>query len=350
MERVHVMASQEYDVVIGRGLLDTCAQEIRQVTRATRYCVVTDTNVRDRYANRVVTALEKAGLPVCLYTFPAGEQSKNLATYGEILEYLAESRLTRSDCVVALGGGVTGDMAGFAAATYQRGIDYIQMPTTFLAASDSSVGGKTAVDLGAGKNLVGAFWQPRLVLCDCDTFDTLPEVVFSDGVAETLKHGLIADADFYHLLMEENIYAHMEQVVARNVEIKATVVGEDEFERGKRKLLNFGHTLGHAIEKCSCYTVPHGQAVAAGMVLVTRAAERLGYSPKGTLDTVIAGNRKYGLPVDCPYTAAELYAAATGDKKRSGGEIDVVVLEEIGKARTVRLSMDGLREFVEAAL
>ena len=350
MERVYVKASQPYEVVIGRGLLDSCGEAVRKATRATRCCLVTDTNVRDRYAHRVVSALEQAGLPVCLYAFPAGEQSKNLATYGKILEFLAESRLTRSDCVVALGGGVTGDMAGFAAATYQRGIDYIQMPTTFLAASDSSVGGKTAVDLGAGKNLAGAFWQPRLVLCDCDTFDTLPPAVFSDGVAETLKHGLIADAAFYRLLMEEDIRARMERVVARNVEIKATVVGEDEFERGKRKLLNFGHTLGHAIEKCSGYTVPHGQAVAAGMVLVTRAAERLGYSPEGTLDTVIAGNRKYGLPVDCPYTAAQLYDAATGDKKRSGGEIDVVVLEAVGRARTVRLTMEGLQAFVEAAL
>ena len=241
-------------------------------------------------------------------------------------------------------------MAGFAAATYQRGVDYIQIPTTFLAASDSSVGGKTAVDLEAGKNLVGAFHQPKLVLCDTETFRTLPPETFADGVAETVKHGLIADRDFFNSLMAGRMDTDINGVVRRNVEIKASVVGEDEFERGKRKLLNFGHTLGHAIEKLSGFTITHGHAVAIGMVLACRAAERLGYSPAGTLATVLDACRRFRLPTECPYTASELYAAATGDKKRDGGSIDVVVLEETGRARTVRLDMGGLRAFVEAAL
>ena len=350
METVHVTASRDYDVHIGSGLLDTCGAQIAAVTASRRCALVTDSTVAPLYAERVETSLRAAGMEVYRYVFPAGEQNKNLATYGDILEFLAKRRLTRADFVVALGGGVTGDMAGFAAATYQRGIDYIQMPTTFLAASDSSVGGKTAVDLPAGKNLVGAFWPPRLVLCDCDTFQTLPEDTFADGVAETLKHGLIADAAFFDSLMKQPIREHLPAVVRRNVEIKAAVVAEDEYESGKRKLLNFGHTLGHAIEKCSGYAVPHGHAVAMGMVLATRAAERLGYSPKGTLETVLAGNKRYGLPTGCSYTAAELYEAATGDKKRRGGTIDVVVLEEIGHARTVPLDMEGLRAFVEVAL
>lgn len=350
METVLVNASSAYPVHIGEGLLDRCGGMIAAATKSRRCAVVTDSTVGPLYAGRVLASLEEAGFTPLLYTFPAGEQNKNLAVYGGILEFFAQSRLTRSDCVIALGGGVAGDMAGFAAATYQRGVDYIQMPTTFLAASDSSVGGKTAVDLEAGKNLAGAFWQPKMVLCDTDTFRTLPTDTFADGAAETVKHALIKDKNFLNFLMTEDIHQSIEQVVRRNVEIKAAVVGEDEFERGSRKLLNFGHTLGHAIEKCSGYGVTHGHAVAMGMVLATRAAERLGYSPAGTLDAVLTANERFGLPVHCPYCADELYSAATGDKKRDGGSIDVVVLEEPGRAKTVRLDMDGLRAFTEAAL
>ena len=302
------------------------------------------------YGGRVQDSLKRAGFDFHAYTFPAGEQNKNLDTYRKILEFFALNRLTRSDFVIALGGGVAGDMAGFAAATYQRGVDYIQLPTTFLAASDSSVGGKTAVDLEAGKNLVGAFHQPKLVLCDTETFRTLTPETFADGVAETVKHGLIADRDFFNSLMAGRMDTDINGVVRRNVEIKASVVGEDEFERGKRKLLNFGHTLGHAIEKLSGFTVTHGHAVAIGMVLACRAAERLGHSPAGTLETVLDACRRFRLPTECPYSAQALYDAATGDKKRDGGSIDVVVLEETGRAKTVRLDMEGLRAFVEAAL
>ena len=348
METVRVKASRDYNVHIGSGLLDSCGTLISEVVRAHRCALVTDSNVEGLYAERVVNSLEAAGLSVCVYAFPAGEKSKNLTTYGKILEFLASQRLTRSDCVIALGGGVTGDMAGFAAATYQRGVDLVQLPTTLLAASDSSVGGKTAVDLDAGKNLVGAFWPPRIVVCDCDTFDTLSPETVRDGVAETLKHGLIADAEFFHKLLDSDVSP--EQMVRRNVEIKAAVVGEDEFERGKRKILNFGHTLGHAVEKCSGYAVSHGHAVAIGMVLASRAAERLGYSPKGILEAVLSANEKYGLPSACAYNAQQLFDAAAGDKKRDGGSMDLVVLENIGRAKTVRVDMNGLRDFVEAAL
>lgn len=348
METVRVKASRDYNVHIGNGLLDSCGALISEVIGARRCALVTDSNVEKLYAERVVNSLEAAGFSVCVYAFPAGEKNKNLSTYGEILEFLASRRLTRSDCVIALGGGVTGDMAGFAAATYQRGVDLVQLPTTLLAASDSSVGGKTAVDLSAGKNLVGAFWPPRLVVCDCGTFDTLSPETVRDGVAETLKHGLIADAEFFQRLIDGDVSPV--QMVRRNVEIKAAVVGEDEFERGKRKILNFGHTLGHAVEKCSGYAVSHGHAVAIGMVLASRAAERLGYSPKGILEAVLSANEKYGLPSACAYNAQQLFDAAAGDKKRDGGSIDLVVLEKIGKAKTVRVDMKELRDFVEAAL
>lgn len=348
MRTVTVNASTAYPVHIGGGLLEKCGELIAETTKSRTCALFTDTTVEKLYAAAVCRSLQDAGFKVCLHAFPAGEQNKNIATYAGMLEFLAENKLTRSDIAVTLGGGVVGDMGGFAAATYQRGIDFIQIPTTFLAAADSSVGGKTAVNLTAGKNLAGAFHQPKMVICDTDTFKSLPADTFADGMAETLKHGLIADAGFFRALLDGK--PDPEEMVCRDVEIKAAVVGEDEFERGRRKLLNFGHTLGHAIEKCSGYTVPHGHAVAAGMVLATRAAERLGHSPAGTLEQVLEANRKYDLPTACPYTSAELYAAATSDKKRDRGNIDVVVLEEIGKARTVRLDMEGLRAFVEAAL
>ena len=311
MQTVTVSASSAYPVYIGGGLLERAGELIAASTQSRTCAVVTDSKVGPLYAAQVCRSLQDVGFTVRLHAFPAGERNKNLGTYGAILEFLAENKLTRSDFLVALGGGVVGDMAGFAAATYQRGIGYIQMPTTFLAASDSSVGGKTAIDLAAGKNLAGAFYQS---------------------------------------LMDGDIRAQIDDVVRRNVEIKASVVGEDEFERGRRKLLNFGHTLGHAIEKCSGYAVTHGHAVAAGMALASRAAERLGYSPAGTLEAVLAANKRFGLPSGCPYAAGELYAAATSDKKRSGSGIDVVVLEQVGQAKTVRLDMEGLRAFTEAAL
>ena len=350
MQTIEVNASSTYPVHIGRGLLDCCGELISAVVKGKKCALVTDSTVVNLYADRVLLSLEKAGIEARLCVFPAGEQSKNLTTYAALVEQFSAMGLTRSDFVVALGGGVTGDMAGFAAATWQRGVAYIQMPTTFLAASDSSVGGKTAVDLPAGKNLVGAFHQPKMVICDTDTFDTLPEAVFADGVAETVKHGLIADADFFRLLMEEDIREHIDAVVGRNIAIKAAVVGEDEFERGKRKLLNFGHTLGHAVEKRSDFSITHGHAVAIGMVLASRAAEKLGFSPPGTLDTVLACNQRFGLPTACPYSAEEIYTAAISDKKRQGGSIDVVVLSRVGQARTQRLTMEELRTFVEAAL
>lgn len=350
MQTVMVNASSAYPVHIGHGLLENSGELIAEATKSRTCAVVTDSTVEKLFAAQVCRSLQNAGFKVYLHAFPAGEQSKNISVYGEILEFLAENKLTRSDFVVTLGGGVVGDMGGFAAATYQRGIDFIQVPTTFLAAADSSVGGKTAVDLKSGKNLAGAFHQPKMVICDTDTFHSLPADTFADGMAETIKHGFIADRDFYNFLMAEDVRARIDDVVRRDVEIKASVVNEDEFEHGRRKLLNFGHTLGHAIEKISGFTISHGHAVGIGMVLAARAGERMDLSPDGTLNAVLAANKKYGLPVECPYTASEIYAAATSDKKRDGGSIDVVVLEKIGKAKTVRLDMDGLLHFTECAL
>ena len=346
MNTVLIQTSQPYAVHIGAGLIAHSGDLTAAVTAA-RHCVlVTDSNIAPLYAQKVTISLESAGFTVHLYKLPAGEEHKTLATVAQLLSFFAQSGLTRTDFAVALGGGVVGDMTGFACAVYQRGIDFIQMPTTLLAACDASVGGKTAVDLPEGKNLAGAFHQPRLVICDADTFSTLPPRVYAEGMAEVIKHALIADQDLLHTLDTISI----DDLVRRNVEIKASFVCGDEHEHGQRKLLNFGHTLGHAVERCSHYTIPHGEAVAVGMALICRAAEKLCHSPKGTTDTVCSLLRRYSLPCHCPFTAEEIFHAATADKKRSGDSIDIVILEEIGRAKTLRLTLDQLREFTEAAL
>lgn len=348
MYTVPISVCPPYYVHIGAGILTHCGDLTAAVTTSRRCALVSDSNVAPLYAQAVTTSLQNAGFTVHSYVLPAGEQHKTLPVLSELLSFFAQIGLTRTDLALALGGGVVGDLTGFACAVYQRGIDFIQLPTTLLAACDASVGGKTAVDLPEGKNLAGAFHQPRLVICDTDTFRTLPAPVFSEGMAEVIKHALIADRGLLDKLLNETLPT--DELVRRNVKIKAGFVCEDEREHGKRKLLNFGHTLGHAVEQCSNYTIPHGEAVAIGMVLVCRAAERLGYSPEGTLNTVLSLLRRCSLPTECPYTAAELFHAATADKKRSGDSIDIIILKELGHAEPLRLTLPQLREFTEAAL
>ncbi|MBR2894908.1 MAG: 3-dehydroquinate synthase [Oscillospiraceae bacterium] len=349
MHTISIQTSHPYYAHVGSDLLPHCGELITAITDARVCALITDTHVAPLYAQSVCTSLRNAGFTVHIYTIPAGEAQKTLSSCAKILSFFAQIELTRTDFVIALGGGVIGDIAGFCAAIYQRGIDFIQIPTTLLAACDASVGGKTAVDLPEGKNLAGAFHQPRLVICDTDTFQTLPQKVFSDGTAEIIKHALIADASLFHDLLEQDIQKDMERIVYRNIAIKAAVVAADEREHGQRKLLNFGHTLGHAIEKCSGFQMPHGSAVAIGMVLVTRAAQRLGYTPPDTLDKIFPLLHRFGLPCDCPYHTNALYTAAIADKKRTGNSMDLVILNQIGNAGTVRLSLDEFRAFVEAA-
>ncbi len=348
MYTVPISVSPPYSVHIGAGLLTRCGELTATVTASRRCALVSDSTVAPLYAQAVTTALQNAGFTVHSYVLPAGEQHKTLPVLSKLLSFFAQIELTRADLAFALGGGVVGDMTGFACAVYQRGIDFIQLPTTLLAACDASVGGKTAVDLPEGKNLAGAFHQPRLVICDTDTFRSLPAPIFSEGMAEVIKHALIADRDLLGKLLLDDL--PIGELVQRNVEIKACFVSGDEREHGKRKLLNFGHTLGHAVERCSNYSIPHGEAVAIGMTLISRAAERLGYSPRGTLDTVLSLLRLYSLPCECPYTADELFRAATADKKRSGDSIDIIILKNLGHAEALRLTLTRLREFTEAAL
>ena len=347
MTTIHVAASREYDIEIGRGLLDQAGAHIAQVTGAGRTAaVISDTNVLPLYGQRLCSSLERAGFRVISWAFPAGEASKNLTTYGQLLHFLGENHMTRSDIIVALGGGVTGDMAGFAAATYQRGIPFIQVPTTLLAAVDSSVGGKTAIDLNTGKNQAGCFYQPWLVLCDPDTLTTLPEREYRCGYGEIIKYSVLFDANFFEELWNTPVKDQVEHVISTCVTLKRMAVMEDEFDTGARRKLNLGHSFGHAVEACSDFSIPHGCAVAIGMAIITRAAVKRGICTQEVLDRLLAILDKYDLPTQTDYPLEALYRAALSDKKISGGKMHLIVPEAIGRCRIESIPEAEIRDWM----
>ena len=331
MTTVRVKASREYDVFIGRGL--TLAEDGGAGRPGRRIALVSDSNVMELYGGAAKAKLEAAGYKVTPYVFPAGEASKNMGELARLLEFLAEEHFTRTDRIAALGGGVTGDLAGFAAATYLRGIEFIQIPTTVLAAVDSSVGGKTAVDLKAGKNLAGAFWQPSAVFCDIDAFSTLSPEIFADGMAEAIKYGVIRDRGLFERFEKGIAPEEYEDIIARCVSIKRDIVEEDERDTGVRQLLNFGHTFAHGIEKCSGFRVTHGHAVAIGMVLASRLAENSGFAKEPVSMRLRGALEAFGLPTSTDIPLAELIGAAASDKKRSGDTITLILPENIGCCR-----------------
>ena len=348
MERVKIKASKEYEVLVGSGCFQNAGNLIKSVYPKGKITVVTDDKVGGLYGEKLCKSLKESGFSdVFMFSFPNGEMSKNSKTLIEITEFLAEKNLTRSDMLIALGGGVVGDITGFAASIYLRGIKFIQIPTTFLAAIDSSVGGKTAVNLSAGKNLIGAFYQPELVICDPDLFETLEDKYFDDGVAEAIKYGAIMDSDLFEAFEKENMKENLEKIIVRCVELKNKVVSEDEFDTGIRQLLNFGHTIGHSIEKCSKFEITHGHAVAIGMAVITKGSNALGITPKkdaGRLESLI---KKYGLPTECEFTDDELYAPAVSDKKRTFNDITVIVMEKIGKCVLHKIPVENLKELIK---
>ena len=348
MKTVSVAASRQYDILIGSGLLTGIGQLVTNIGNASRICIVSDTNVWPIYGETVTSRLTDAGFECCSFVFPAGEAHKNTSTYLELLNCLAAHGLSRSDLIIALGGGVVGDLAGFAAATYLRGIRYIQIPTTLLAAVDSSVGGKTAIDLPSGKNLAGCFWQPCLVICDTDCLNTLPEDIFRDGCAEVIKYAILFDSELFAHLQQYGLQFDREWVIGRCIEWKRDVVSRDEFDTGERMLLNFGHTLGHAVESVSNYQISHGKAVAIGMAMICRTAEHLGICCSETSDQILAILNQFGLPCSVAYTIDELLAAACSDKKRSGGLINLIVPQAIGNCLIRPTPIFEFRSFIEA--
>ena len=350
IKTVQVHTVPAYEVSIGGGLLHTCGQRLAQVLASCHVAVITDSTVASFYLDTVCKSLRGAGFAVSSHVFPAGEANKTVDTLADILEFMAERRLTRTDCVVALGGGVTGDMAGFAAAVYLRGIRYVQMPTTLLSAVDSSVGGKTAIDLKAGKNLAGAFLQPAAVLCDTDCLASLPADVFADGAAEAIKTGVLCDEALFALFEDGTLHADPAEVITRCISYKAGVVERDEKEQNERRLLNLGHTVGHAIEKCSGYTIPHGHAVAAGLAIMARSAEKLGWTDEPIAARIAACLEKNGLPTSAAYSAEDLAHAASADKKRAGSDITLVIPRKIGCCELKKVPVTELLPIIAAGL
>ncbi len=345
MRKITVDASRKYDILIGRNLLREAGKLTSEVKKPCRAVIVTDDIVYGLYGKAVAASYEEAGFRTCFFVLPHGESSKNMQNLMRLLEFLADERLTRSDIVVALGGGVVGDFAGFAAAIYLRGIEYVQIPTTFLAAVDSSVGGKTAVDLIAGKNLAGAFHQPNLVVCDVNAFDTLSDEIFADGIAEAVKYGAIVDADLFDKLLHNDLKENIIDVVERCVSIKRDIVQSDEFDTGIRQLLNFGHTAGHAIEALSGFGITHGHAVAIGMSLIAAACDSMGLTESPCSPKIEQILHKYNINTHCPYPAEKLAQSALSDKKRTGGSITIVLLRSIGSAYLQKINVSDLSQY-----
>lgn len=343
METVHISASNGYDVLVAEGLLSQAGSFAKALPNARIAAVVSDDTVFSLYGGSLCESLRQAGLSVCAHVFSHGESSKNVHTFSEILNFLAQNRLTRTDLVLALGGGVVGDVAGFAAACYLRGVRYIQIPTTLLAAVDSSVGGKTAIDLPAGKNLAGCFYQPSLVLCDTDTLESLPQRVFSDGCAEVVKYAMYGNRAFFDELCRIPVKAQLQSVITTCVRMKRAVVEADEFDRGARQILNFGHTFGHAVELCSNYAISHGSAVAIGMAMMTRAAVARDLCEPAALSALTSLLKALGLPTQTAFSAQMLLDAALHDKKIEGKTLHLVVPRAIGRCEIMAAQTDELR-------
>lgn len=350
MKKISVNATKCYDVLIGNNTLPNLGSYITSFKKADKVAIISDSNVYPLYGKIVTDSLQNVGLEVVSYVFPAGEASKTVTTYLSILQFLAENRFTRSDLIVALGGGVVGDVTGFAAATYLRGIAYIQVPTSLLAMVDSSVGGKTAVDLPVGKNLVGAFYQPDLVLCDIDVLNTLPLSYFYDGCAEIIKYGILYDNDLFDHLAQNGLDFDRESVISRCIELKRNVVCEDEFDTGARQKLNLGHTIGHSIESLSNYTISHGFAVAAGIAIVARSAANHNLCSTTTCERICSVLSKFRLPISTEYTAESIYGVSLSDKKRFGGLVNLILPVDIGNCIIQPTQVSQLQSFIKAGL
>ncbi|MBQ6464777.1 MAG: 3-dehydroquinate synthase [Oscillospiraceae bacterium] len=350
MTEIRVRASRPYSVRIGGGLLPRCGELAAPLIEGRRAVVCAGENVFPLYGETVLKSLREAGFEAFACVYPAGEEVKTPETLVYIINKLAELGLTRADAVFALGGGVTGDMAGLAAALYRRGIACVLLPTTLLAAADASVGGKTAVDLPGGKNQMGVFSQPRLVLCDTETFRTLPREVLAEGWAEAVKCAFLREGPLQELLLGETPEERIEELVAECVKLKAGLVEADERDQGARRLLNFGHTVGHAIERCSGWRWHHGPAVAVGMAVMTRACAARGFCDAETLETLETLLRRFSLPLRCPYGAEELLAAAASDKKRAGERLTLVLPRRFGRCELVESDDRELGELLALGL
>lgn len=339
MENIHVnLGKDSYSIYVQNGLLDILGPAVRRISNTDKIAVISDDTVDRLYGNRLQTTLNNSGITSKRIVFSAGEQSKNIETLAQIYAALSDFSITRSDAIITFGGGVPGDLGGFAAATYLRGIPFIQIPTTVLAQVDSSVGGKVAIDLPSGKNLAGCFYQPKAVFIDPELVRTLPERITHDGLAEVIKYGCICNEKLFTLFEQvsgdDEINLCWQEIIKTCCEIKARIVEHDEHDTGERMLLNFGHTIGHAVEKYYGYgTYTHGEAVAIGMMLLTAQTEALGLTERGTAERIRNVLQKFHLPVMMEASEKELLKYIGHDKKKRGDDITFIILERIGKGK-----------------
>lgn len=340
---------KRYPIHIGAGLSCNTGRLASELTGPTKAALITDDKVDRLWSERITVSLKSAGFVVSRHVIPNGEVSKNIENYIKILGFLSDNKLSRSDTLFALGGGMVGDIAGFAASTYLRGIRFVQIPTTLLAMVDSSVGGKTAVNLDSGKNQAGTFFQPDLVVCDPELLSSLPDDIFRDGCAEVVKYGVIADRRLFDML-KVPLGPQLEEVIERCLTIKSRLVYEDELDTGPRQLLNFGHTFGHAVEKCSGYAVTHGKAVAIGMVMAAHIAEKMGICSSDCCRKIENMLTSFELPHKTGLSGTELLNAIISDKKRSLEEITLVLPEEIGSCVLKKTPVKDLGSVMENAL
>ena len=332
------------DIYIGAGVFQQTAKRVAEKFKPARIHVVTDSNVAPLYLKELCAEFP---LNITTTVIPAGEEYKNLDTVAGIYADMSKAELTRSDLVIALGGGVVGDITGFAAATYLRGIHVCQIPTTLLSQVDSSVGGKTGVDLPQGKNLVGAFYQPELVMIDTDILTSLPERIFNDGMAEVIKYGCISNPTILELIAEPDFKSNMEQIVYESVRIKRDVVQQDEHDTGLRMILNFGHTIGHAAEKVGHFTeLSHGQAVAIGMVQAAKLGAALGEAD--LTEQIVAACKAHDLPTELPYPTEVIYTALLHDKKRTADTMNFILVHPLGKAVIHKIPLEQLHQLITA--
>ncbi|MBQ9910906.1 MAG: 3-dehydroquinate synthase [Lachnospiraceae bacterium] len=348
MRRITVRTGKEtYDVLVGSGLLKTAlGSEARRVSKGVKAMIVSDDNVFPLYGETVRRALEEAGFEAHSFVFSHGETSKTLDTYAALLDELCTARLTRSDLVLSLGGGVSGDLAGFAAATYRRGTGFFQIPTSLLSCVDACIGGKTGVDLPGGKNQAGAFYQPLGVVIDTDVLKTLPEEEYRNGCAEVVKTAVIEGEDLFRLIEKDEVRQRYEDVISSCIEVKKKYVERDERDEGIRRILNLGHTFAHAAEQCSGYAVQHGTAVSMGLAAVSRAAFRKGLLPEEDCERIVKTLKRYGLPTGLPYSAEALYGAAGADKKNTGSGMNLIVPRSIGKCEVISIERSGFHEWL----
>lgn len=343
IQTIRVKTSSEYDVLIGENLIQDVGSLVGNISQQCKVALITDDVVDGIYSAVVTSSLEKCGFNVKKFVFPHGEQSKNLSTYSQIICFLADNEFTRTDMVLALGGGVTGDMAGFAAATFLRGLNYVQVPTTLLAQVDSSVGGKTAVDLVQGKNLVGAFKQPKLVICDTNILQTLPTEIFIDGMGEVAKYAIL-DKKVFDLINDAKY--SIQKLVYLCIDYKRKIVECDEFEGGNRKLLNLGHTVAHGIERLSNYCISHGRAVAMGLKIILNASLKHGFinaDQHKKMNTVI---EKCVGEQTLDYEIEQICKASLTDKKRNGETISLITIHGVDDCREQKIKVDNMAEYL----